>query len=87
MQKYENRLLNSLQSMLDEYHKYLNEQDMEGVIGMIHSSSPAQTLTRQLLLPMPGQSLMKAMSTASTVMFYRRQKSYKFRQILPDRSI
>ena len=46
---YENNLLNTLQPMLDEYHKYLNEQDMEGVISMIHIGSPAQTHTRQLL--------------------------------------
>jgi len=34
--------------LLDEYHNYLNGHDLEGVIGTIHSSSPAQGPTRQM---------------------------------------
>jgi len=36
-------------SLLDEHHNYLNNQDIEGVIGTIHSSSPTQGPTRQML--------------------------------------
>lgn len=35
--------------LLEEYHKVLNDHDLEGVLGKIHSGSPAQAPTRQLL--------------------------------------
>lgn len=35
--------------LLDEYHNYLNGHDIEGVISTIHSASPAQGPTRQIL--------------------------------------
>lgn len=36
-------------SMLDEHQNFLNNQDLEGVIGTLHSASPAQEPTRQML--------------------------------------
>jgi hypothetical protein len=36
-------------ALLDEYHHHLNSHDLEGVITTIHSSSPANGPTRQIL--------------------------------------
>ncbi len=51
-QNNENDFLEMLLSTFKKYYRAMNDKDLEGVLSMIHSSSPAQMPTRQMLGPL-----------------------------------
>ncbi|MFC1840814.1 hypothetical protein ACFL1N_14635 [Thermodesulfobacteriota bacterium] len=48
-QKDKNKLTKMSRDILKKYYKVMNDNELEGVLGFIHSCSPVQIPTRQVL--------------------------------------